>query len=176
MVVIYTTDVTVCNLLLLGNTDSLTAATSGLGVLSTDLDTPIVTETSVGTDLLKTLDILTELVVETVGKELGELTICDVLLSVKEPVGDLVLARVLDNGDDLVNLLLGQLSGALGNIDISLLASKGGESTANTLDGAEGNGDALTAINVRVQHTKNVGETLLIPDERLRTQKKKNLA
>ena len=46
------------NLLLLGDTDDATATTGGLGVLTTDTDTPVVTETTMGTDLLETLQIL----------------------------------------------------------------------------------------------------------------------
>jgi hypothetical protein len=49
------------------------------------------------------------------------LTVLDVLLPVEEPVGDLVLPGVLHDGDDLVHLLLGQLSGALLQVDVRLL-------------------------------------------------------
>ena len=69
-------------LLLLGNTDGATAATSGLGMLTTDTEEPVVTETTVSADLklyvgrkcrknlfylLESLQILTELGVKTVG-------------------------------------------------------------------------------------------------------------
>ncbi len=103
------------NLLLLGNTDGLTTATSSLGVLTTNLDTPVVAETTVSADLLQTLKILTELVIKSVGQNLRVLAVTVVLLSVQEPVGDLVLARVLDNSDDLVDLLLGELTSAIYN-------------------------------------------------------------
>lgn len=63
-------------------------------------------------DLLQTLKILTELVVEGVGQNLSVLTVTVVLLSVQEPVGDLVLTRVLDNSNDLVDLLLSELTSA----------------------------------------------------------------
>ena len=64
-------------------------------MLTTDTEAPVVSETTVGTDLLQSLEILTELGVDTVGNDLAVLAIDDILLSVKEPGGDLVLGRVL---------------------------------------------------------------------------------
>jgi len=98
------------NLLLLGDTDDATATTSGLGVLTTDTDAPVVTETTMGTDLLETLQILTHLVVKTVSQKLGVLAIGEVLLSVKEPLGNLVLGGVLHDGDETLELLVGKLT------------------------------------------------------------------
>lgn len=99
--------------LLLGDTDGTASATGSLGVLSTDTETPVVTETTVRADLLQTLKVLTELAVETVGEDLAVLAIGDVALSVQEPGGDLVLGRVLDDGDDTLEFLRGDLSGAI---------------------------------------------------------------
>ena len=48
------------------------------------------------------------------------ITVLDILLSVEEPIWDLVLPGVLHDGDDLVDLLLGQLSGTLGEVDVGL--------------------------------------------------------
>ncbi|RUO96728.1 hypothetical protein BC936DRAFT_141552 [Jimgerdemannia flammicorona] len=55
------------------------------------------TETTVSADLLETLQVLTELIVETVRQDLRVLAIDDVLLPVEEPVGNLVLRWVLDD-------------------------------------------------------------------------------
>merc|ERR1712111_173994 len=78
----------------------------GLGVLTADTDTPVVTEPAVGSDLLQALEILTELVVQKVREDLGGLAVLDVLLSVEEVVWDLVLAGVGDDGDNSLDLLL----------------------------------------------------------------------
>lgn len=59
---------------------------------------PIVSQSSVRTDLLEPLKVLSEFVVELVGQHLGELSVLEVLLPVQKPVGDLVLARVLHDG------------------------------------------------------------------------------
>ena len=58
-----------------------------------------------GTDLLEPLEILTHLVVEAVSEDLAEFAVLDVLLSVEEPVGDLVLARVVHDRHDTFNLV-----------------------------------------------------------------------
>lgn len=71
--------------LLLGDTDGAATATSGLGVLTTDTEAPVVSETTVGTDLLEALEVVTELGVDTVGEDLGVLAVDNVALSVKEP-------------------------------------------------------------------------------------------
>lgn len=96
--------------LLLADTDGAATATSGLGVLATDTQAPVVTETAVGADLLQALEVLTELGVETVGNNLGVLAIGDVALSVQEPPGDLVLGGGLEDGDDTLKLFGGKLT------------------------------------------------------------------
>jgi hypothetical protein len=48
--------------------------------------------------------------------------------------GDLVGSGVLDDGDQALKLLRGELTGALVQVDIGLLAHQVGVTTANTLD------------------------------------------
>jgi hypothetical protein len=59
-------------------------------VLATDTESPVVSETAVGADLLETFQVVTELAVDAVGEDLGVLAINDVALPVEEPGGDLV--------------------------------------------------------------------------------------
>ena len=110
-------------LLLLGYTNSTSTTTSCLGMLTTHTQAinnerlvkefsqflykyipPVVTQTSMGTNLLKTLQIFTELVLKHVGCHLRELAILDVLLSVEEPVRDFVLAGIGHDGHQFLNL------------------------------------------------------------------------
>ena len=109
--------------LLLGrDTHGLAEAASGLGVLSAHLQVPVVAETAIGTrsdaggkqlpHLLQTVEILTEVGLEVVGHNLLELASLHVLLSVQEPLGDVVLQRVADHGDELIDLLVAQLTSA----------------------------------------------------------------
>ena len=107
--------------LLLGrDTHRLAEAARGLGVLSTHLQVPVVAETAVGTrnereteqlpHLLQAVQILTEISLEVVRHDLLELASLHVLLSVQEPLGDVVLQRVRDHSNDLINLLVAQLT------------------------------------------------------------------
>ena len=76
--------------LLLGDTDGSAATSGGLGVLTTDTEAPVVTETTMSADLLQALKIVTELRGDTVGEDLTVLAIDDIALPVEEPAGDLV--------------------------------------------------------------------------------------
>lgn len=62
-------------------------------------------QTTVGTDLLQSLQIVTELGVDTVGQNLRILAIDNVLLSVQEPCRNLELRGVLDDGDNAFELV-----------------------------------------------------------------------
>lgn len=101
--------------LLLGDTNGSATSAGGLGVLSTDTESPVVSETTVSADLLEALQIVSELGVDTVGQNLGVLAVDDISLSVQEPSGDLVLSRVLDNGDDSLELFGGEFTGTKRN-------------------------------------------------------------
>ena len=50
----------------------------------------------------------------------------------------------------------------LANIDLSLLAHSGGETTTNTLNRGQGVDDLLLAVNVGVEDTQNVLELSLV--------------
>jgi len=99
--------------LLLGDTDGPSPSAGGLGVLTTDTETPVVSETSVCADLLQSLEVVTELGVDTVGENLEVLAVDNVALSVEEPGWDLVLHWVLDDGDNALEFFRGKLSGAV---------------------------------------------------------------
>lgn len=61
-------------------------------------------------DLLQPLQILTQLAVNAVGEDLAILAINDIPLSIEKPRWDLVLSRVLDDGDDTFEFFGGELS------------------------------------------------------------------
>lgn len=153
--------------LLLGHTDRTAAAAGGLGVLTADAETPVVTETAVGADLLEALEIVAELGGDAVGEDLAVLAVDDVTLSVEEPRGDLVLGGVLDDGDDTLELFGGELTGALIQVDIGLLAHNVGVTTTDTTNLGERVHDLFLTTNVGVQKTENELEVRLLPgDER----------
>lgn len=92
------------NLFLLGDTDGATTTTSRLGVLTTDTEAPVVTQTTVRDDLLQTLQIITQFRLQIGGGELRVLAVNDVLLSIQEPIGYFILQRVRDDGYNLLDL------------------------------------------------------------------------
>jgi hypothetical protein len=77
--------------LLSGDTESAAGSAGGLGLLTSDLEAPEVSQTSVSSDLLQSFQIFSELGVDTVGDELRPGALADISLSVKEPLGDVVV-------------------------------------------------------------------------------------
>lgn len=70
-------------------------------------------KTSVTSDLLQSLQVVTEFTVETVGKDLGVLSINNIALTIEEPRWNLVLRGVLDDRDDTLKLFGGKLTGTI---------------------------------------------------------------
>lgn len=136
---------------------SLTAP-SGAGVLSTHSDSPPMPQTTMGTDLLHPLNIITQLGIEVLSENLGVLSSLEILLPIEEPKWDLELTRVLDDSNQLLNLIRSELSGALGDINLGLLADKVGETTSKSLDFGQSENNITLSFNIRIQNTKNVLE------------------
>ncbi len=121
---------------------SAAVATSGLGVLTADTEVPVVTQTAVQANLLHALEVFAQLSIHLLRDELSEFTILVVLLSVEEPVGNVELARVVDDGLDLINLILGQLPSAveangrkqIQHVRISVKQKKNGNNAMNHED------------------------------------------
>ena len=70
------------------------------------------TQTTVGSDLLQSLEIVTEFRVNTVGQNLVVFAVNNVLLSVQEPRWDFELRGVLDDGDNSLQLVGVKVTGA----------------------------------------------------------------
>lgn len=145
--------------------DSLASSAGGSGVLTPNLKTPEVSETSVSSDLLQTFQVLTELVIKLVDEEVRVLAVNDVTLSVEEPSRDLVLFWVLNDGDDSLELFDSKFTGSLAEVDVGLLADQVGVSPANTTDGGQGVHDLDLTVNVGGQKTQNVLEVTLLGDD-----------
>ena len=84
----------------------------GTGVLTSDLQSPVVSKTSVRPDLLKSLQIVSHLLVDDVGKQVTRLSGGDIFLSVEEPFGDLELSGVLHDGNNSLELIGVEFSGS----------------------------------------------------------------
>jgi len=136
---------------LLRHTNGLSATTSSLGVLTTDTNTPEMSETPVAADLLQPLEIVPEFGVDIVGQYLAVLAIDDILLSVQEPKWDLELRGVLHDVHDSFELVRVQVTGALLQVNIGLFAYNVGVPTTHTLDLSQSILDLALAINVGVE-------------------------
>jgi hypothetical protein len=68
------------------------------------------------------------------------------------------LHGVLDDGDDTLKLFGGEVTSALAEVDIGLLADQVGVAATNTSDLGQGVHDLLLSIDVRVQQTDDVLE------------------
>mmetsp|Transcript_22592 Transcript_22592/g.48913 ORF Transcript_22592/g.48913 Transcript_22592/m.48913 type:complete len:171 (+) Transcript_22592:132-644(+) len=137
---------------------NLFPASSRASVLSTHADTPPVTKTAVGTDLLHPLNIITKLSIKVLRKHLGILARLEILLPVEEPKWDFELTGVLDNGNELFNLIGSQLSGTFVDIDFGLLADKISKTTSKTLNFSEAEDNVSLALNVSIEDTQDVLE------------------
>ena len=154
--------------LLLGDTEGAAGTASGFGALTTDLDTEIVTETSVLASLLHALEILTEAGVDVVRNELSPLAVTDAALSVEEPIRNVVLSGFGNNIGNLFNILLGEFTSALVKVNLGNLESQNGETTTETLDDSQGEGCLLLSLNVGVLHTQNVHVVIRFGDNEAR--------
>ena len=144
--------------LLSGDSKGLSASAGGLGSLSSNSDTPVVSETSVVLGLSHSLNVLSVDRVKLVGNQVGPCALSGVLLSVQEPLGDVVLGGSGEDVADAVDLLLGDLSGSLVDVDLSDLEGKDGESSSNTADLSKTEGSLLFTVDVCVLDSQNMSE------------------
>jgi len=77
--------------LLSGDSECAAGSAGGLGLLTSDLEAPEVSQTSVSSDLLQSFQIFSELGVDSVRDELRPGALADISLSVKEPLGNVVV-------------------------------------------------------------------------------------
>ena len=115
-------------------------------------------DTAVGADLLEALHILTILVIEGVGEELGVLSVLAVLLTIEEPIGNLVLAGVLHDGNDAFHISSIHFTGTLAHINFSLATDQTCVTASATFNGSERELNLLLTVNVGVENTQNVLE------------------
>merc|ERR1712212_1093435 len=86
-------------LLLLGDANSLPLVACGCGVLSSHPETPVMSQPTMGLDLLQPFQILTKFVLQTVSKDLRIFTVLHVFRTIQVVVRNLILSRVLHDGD-----------------------------------------------------------------------------
>jgi len=137
-------------------------------VLTSDFESPFVSQTSVGSHLEKPLNVLSQFGFENVGGHLQILAFLVVTLSVEEPTGNAVAFGLSDELGNGVALGFGEFTGSEFRIDPEDFADKESEASADALDFIEGEGDSALSVNVGVEDTVNVLEVVLsvFDDER----------
>ena len=110
-----------------------------------------------GLNFLQPLQALTQLAVYAVGQNLA---VFPILLSVQEPVWDLVLSWVLHDGDHSLHLVLREFSSPLGEVDVCFPQHHMSISPPHALNGSDGEGYFPPPIDVGVEYSQNVLELL----------------
>jgi hypothetical protein len=80
-------------------------------MLSPHTQPPDMSEPTVSSDLLQSLEIISQLRVNAVGKDLRVFAVDDIFLSVEEPGGNFVVGWVLDDGHDALEFVRVEVSG-----------------------------------------------------------------
>ena len=109
-------------------------------------------------DLSHSLEILSQHGIELVGNKLRVLTVSWVVLSVEEPLWNVVIGWSSDDVGDLLDFIVGDLTGSLGAVDLSNLEGQERKSSTNTSDLSETEWCLLFTTQVGVLNTKNVLE------------------
>jgi hypothetical protein len=125
-------------------------------MLTSDLKTPFVPETSVGSDFEKSFNVLSEFGLEDVGSHLEVLALPVISLPVEEPSGYSVPLGVVDDAGDGVALGLSELTSSELGVDSEDLADEESEPPSDSLDLVEGEGDCSLSVDVGVEDTVDV--------------------
>ena len=136
-------------------------------MLSSNPQTPVVSQSSMSFDLLQSLKIFSQFVVQSIRSQLRELSILEVLLPIEEPVGELELSWVVNDGEQLLNLFFIQFSCSFVGINVCLLATQVGKPTSNSFDGSQCVHNLSSSIDVGIEDSKNMLKLLRIHQSRL---------
>ena len=126
--------------------------------MSSNLDSPVMSESSMVLDFLQFLEIFSELGIDLIGDQLVPGTFLRVVLSVQEPLWDVVLGR---SGEDIVDFLdffFSDFSSSLVEVNSCFLQEDVGESSADSLDGGEGEHNLDCSLNISVLDSQNMSE------------------
>jgi hypothetical protein len=136
-------------------------------VLTTHPQAPEVSQATVGPNLFQSLEVITQLRIDTIRQNLRVLAIHDILLSVQEPRRDFELSGILDNSDNALKLVRVQFTGTtqicervyiinkkhipLVEVNIRLLADKVGITTPDTLDLRQSVHNLALSVDISVE-------------------------
>lgn len=153
--------------LLSDDSEGSSSSSGRVGVLSLNLDSPVMSETSMHSHFLHSFEIFSEFGVPGIRDEMWPGSISHILLSVKEPLWNIVVEWSRDNIIDLVNFGFVKFSSSLGEVDLCLFENQIGHSSSKTLNGSEGEWSLMLSGNICVLHTKNMDEILGFSDHEM---------
>jgi len=131
-------------------------SSSGLGVLSSALQLPQVSESSVSSRLLPVIEVLTPFLSDLVGMEMEIFVGLQISTSVEEVERDSEVLGLRDDNLDLSQVILGQFTSSLVRVNASSLADNICKSSTNTLDSGQSVDDFQRTVNIGVQKTEDV--------------------
>lgn len=130
-------------------------------MLTSDLESPLVPETSVGFHLEESLDIFSEFGFEDVGGHLEIFAFLVISLPVEEPTGDAVSFGFSDDLGDSIGLFFLKFSSSKFGVNSEDFADVEAESSADSLDFIKGVGDGPLSIDVSVEDTVDMLKVVL---------------
>jgi hypothetical protein len=140
------------------DTDCFSSSAGGLGVLSSDFESPFVSNTFVASDFIQSFDIFSELGFEDVGSHLEVLAFLVILLSVQKPSGYAMSFRVGDYVGNTIALGFSQLAGSEPGVDSEDFADEEAKSSSDTFDFIESVWDCAFPVDVSVENTMDMLE------------------
>ena len=127
-------------------------------MLSSDLQEPVVTNTSVLLDLFHALNVFSDLDFEVVRADVHIQAISEVVTPVESPHGDIERAGIVDYFGNLVPVLLRNLACAELSRDVGSTEDHVREAAADSLDRGDSIAYASASLEVGVEHTDDVFE------------------
>ena len=118
-------------------------------------------DTLVTSDLVQSFNVFSELGFEDVRGDLEVLSFLVILLSVEEPSWDTVSFGVSDDVGNTVALGFSELTCSESGVDSEDFADEETKSSSDTFDFIEGVGDGSFTVNVGIQDTMNVLESVI---------------
>ena len=143
------------------DTDSFSSSTGGLSVLSSDFESPFVSDTFVTSDLVQSFDVFSQFGLKDVGGDLKIFTFFVISLSVQKPSGNSMSLRIVNDVGNTIALSFSEFTGSDCWIDSQNFADKESESSSDTFNFIKSIRNGSLAINIGVEDTMNMLEVVL---------------
>jgi hypothetical protein len=151
----------VLSFLLSFDTNGFSSSACGLSMLTSDFESPFVSNTLVTSDFVQSFDVFSQFGLEDVRSDLEIFAFFVISLSVQEPSGDSVSFGIVNDVGNTVALSFSEFTGSDGWVDSQNFADEESKSSADTFDFVKSVGYGSFTIDVGVQNTMNMFEVVL---------------